>query len=113
MKNKSILYLSILISLSACVPSITDPLQAENALPSESPAKQTAVPTEETNINSFEFPTPIVGTVALNFSERPCSASWSNNGEYLPCPGKINAITNGYAEKFDQIMIEGKILINQ
>ena len=55
----------------------------------------------------------MVGTVALDFADRPCSASWSNNGEYLPCPGNLNEISGGYADRFDTIVIEGNIHINQ
>jgi len=61
----------------------------------------------------LELPTPIPGTVALDFSAKPCSASWSNNGEYLPCPGNLDAISGGYADRFDEIVIDGNITIQQ
>jgi hypothetical protein len=55
----------------------------------------------------------MVGTVALDFADQPCSASWSNNGEYLPCPGNLEEIIGGYADRFDMVVIEGNIHINQ
>lgn len=99
----------ILSFLSACNPasnSDTQPVAPaeEDVLP------PTAVPDAQV---SLQLPTPIPGTVALDMAAKPCSASWSNNGEYLPCPGDINEIAGGYAASFDSIIIEGAIQVDQ
>jgi len=99
----------ILVLLSACTPIANE---------ASTPTAPSAVDTAETPIiiNEsvlLELPTPIPGTVALDFSEKPCSASWSNNGEYLPCPGNLDAITSGYADRFGEIVIDGNITIQQ
>ena len=104
---------SILVIFNACIQSQPAPLQDAKTEPTGSPTQRATVPTEDLNNNLLELPTPITGTVALNFSEDPCSASWSNNGEYLPCPGETNTITNGYVDMFEQIIIEGSMQIKQ
>jgi len=30
----------------------------------------------------------------LDFTDRPCSASWSNSEEYLPCPSELAQISS-------------------
>ena len=72
-------------------------------------------PTEE--ITGTSQPTPTVETleieepdsdrIALDFSERPCNASWSNSGEYLPCPGDLAQISEGYANRLEEYFING------
>lgn len=106
------LFTIILTTASCSTPEpTTEPI--DQIIPT---ASSTDLPTSELTENSgnlLELPTPVVGTVALDFSERPCSASWSNNGEYLPCPGNLEEISSGYADRFDTIVIEGNIHINQ
>ena len=110
--NKFIVFSIIFFTISCTSPQ---PVEVQNDIDTlaEPTAKNTMAPTNDSEEKLLELPTPIVGTVALDFSERPCSASWSNNGEYLPCPGNLNDISGGYADHFDQVVIEGNILINQ
>ena len=113
MKTKFLLFFSILSFAASCVgpePAI-EPVDTTQT--SASPVDTSVPESPETTGNLLELPTPVVGTVALDFSEQPCSASWSNNGEYLPCPGNLEKISSGYAGRFDTIVIEGNILINQ
>lgn len=98
--------LIFILFASACVPAPEEP-----SATTVSPTEIQAAPTDAGV--SLDLPTPIPGTVALDFSEKPCSASWSNNGKYLPCPGALDAISGGYANRFDEIVIEGNIHINQ
>ena len=105
--------LAILLFAISCAFSEAGPAQNTTDHLIGSPIASTSAPTEERNEKLLQLPTPIVGTVALDFSERPCSASWSNNGEYLPCPGDLEDISGGFADRFDQVFIEGNILIDQ
>ncbi len=78
-----------------------------------SAATALATPTLEQELGvRLELPTPIPGTVVLDLAARPCSASWSNNGEYLPCPGSQDAITEGYVNRVETTVIDGNIHID-
>ena len=50
-------------------------------------------------------------TSTFDFSDRVCKASWSNNGEYLPCPGDQKKISNGYANRLDSFKINGDVQV--
>jgi len=113
MKPKLIIFFTILLTAASCSTTEPTPELDDQIIPTTS---STDIPTPEPTENYgnlLALPTPIVGTVALDFSERPCSASWSNSGEYLPCPGSLEEISGGYADRFDTIVIEGNIHINQ
>ena len=112
MKTKLLLFFSILFIAASCVGSESTIDPVDTALTSTSTADIPAPKSYETTEKLLELPTPVVGTVALDFTDQPCSASWSNNGEYLPCPGNLEEISGGYADRFDAIVIEGNIHIN-
>jgi len=112
-KTKLMFLFAILFAAASCSSTEPSPESVDLIIPTGiSIDLPTPEPTENSG-NLLKLPTPVVGTVALDFSERPCSASWSNNGEYLPCPGNLGEISGGYANRFDSIVIEGNILINQ
>ena len=113
MKTKFLIFLALLLAASSCSTAEPTIEPVETVLPSASPANTSMPKPAETTENLLELPTPIVGTVALDFADRPCSASWSNNGEYLPCPGNLEEISGGNADRFDSIVIEGNIHLNQ
>ena len=113
MKTKLLLFFSILFIAASCVGSESTIDPVDTAPTSTSTADIPAPKSSETTEKLLELPTPVVGTVALDFTDQPCSASWSNNGEYLPCPGNLEEISGGYADRFDAIVIEGNIHINQ
>ena len=112
MKTKLLLFFSILFIAASCVGSESTIDPVDTAPTSTSTADIPAPKSSETTEKLLELPTPVVGTVALDFTDQPCSASWSNNGEYLPCPGNLEEISGGYADRFDAIVIEGNIHIN-
>lgn len=108
--NKTIWILStVLVILTiGCTPQI------EVAAPTDiSAPASTGESTAQSEGVLLELPTPIPGTVALDFAEKPCNASWSNNGEYLPCPGTLEDTQSGYADRFDETIINGNIHIEQ
>jgi len=113
MKTKLIFLFTILLATASCSTAEPTPEPDDQIIPTASSMDLPAPEPTENNGKLLELPAPIVGTVALDFSERPCSASWSNNGEYLPCPGNPEEISGGYADRFDTIVIEGNIHINQ
>ena len=106
MKDKRIGIVSLVIFLSACAPVASEP-------PVATPPSTAAaiLPTATPAVVALCLPTPVPGTVALDFAAKPCSASWSNNGEYLPCPGDLNTVSGGYADRFDAVIINGGIQI--
>ena len=113
MKTKLIFLFAILLATASCSTAEPTPEPDDQIIPTTSSMDLPAPEPTENNGKLLELPAPIVGTVALDFSERPCNASWSNNGEYLPCPGNPEEISGGYADRFDTIVIEGNIHINQ
>jgi hypothetical protein len=80
------------------------------------PASSTPAPTD-TSMVLQSSATPISlaikasdpDSVAFDFVELVCSAEWSNNAYYLPCPGHLEDITNGYIESTDHTVLEGMI----
>ena len=113
MKSKPLLFLIAFLTVVSCSTSETTVEPVSTSMSSSS-TTATAVPKPTEDIgNLLELPTPVVGSVALDFANQPCSASWSNNGEFLPCPGNLVEIGNGYAGRFNSIVIEGNIHINQ
>ncbi len=113
MKTKLLLFSVLLLTAASCSTAKSTIEPVDTVLPSGAPTNTSAPEPEESDGNLIELPTPVVGTVALDFADRPCSASWSNNGEYLPCPGNLEEISGGYTDRFDAIVIEGNIHINQ
>ncbi len=113
MKTKPIFLFAVLLATASCSTAEPTPEPDDQIIPTASSMDLPAPEQTENNGKLLELPASIVGTVALDFSERPCSASWSNNGEYLPCPGNPEEISGGYADRFDTIVIEGNIHINQ
>ena len=113
MINKLLIFFVILLAAVSCSTVETAIESVDTSLPSVLPTDTSAPEPVESDGNLIELPTPVVGTVALDFADRPCSASWSNNGEYMPCPGNLDEISGGYTDRFDTIVIEGNIHINQ
>ncbi|MCK5793972.1 MAG: hypothetical protein KAH12_04670 [Anaerolineales bacterium] len=75
MKNKLIFLFAILFTAASCSSTEPSPESADLIIPT---ALSMDLPTPEPAENSgnlLKLPTPMVGTVALDFSERPCSAS--------------------------------------
>ena len=98
--------------ISACSPAVQ---QTDEVLPSASqtdtPAEMVLQPNPEKQM--LELPALQPESVALDFAARPCSASWSNSGEYLPCPGNLDEITEGYADSVKSFRISGEIQVDE
>jgi len=71
MKIKFLLFLAILLTAASCSNAEPTIKPVDTALFSESPADTTSLEPAESNGNLLELPTPVVGTVALDFSEQP------------------------------------------
>jgi len=100
---KRILRLSVILLLVACQKESTDPdISASNAefIPKENPVQ---IPT----VQIFALPQLDQNSVAFDFSDQVCKAAWSNNGEYLPCPGNLDDQIGGYANRLDSYKING------
>ena len=98
-----ILLISTILLLTACQNKNTNPdISASNAefIPKENPSQ---IP----KVQIFALAPLDPNSVALDFSERICKAAWSNNGEYLPCPGNLDDPAGGYANRLDSFMING------
>ena len=61
----------------------------------------------------LDLPITDPNSIALDLGANPCSISWSNNGVYLPCPGSLDEISDGYAARIETPVINGAIQINQ
>jgi hypothetical protein len=100
---KRILLFSAILLLAACQKenNVLD-ISASNAefIPRENPVQ---IPT----VQIFALPQLDPNSVAFDFSDRICKAAWSNNGEYLPCPGNLDDQTGGYANRLDSFKMNG------
>jgi len=103
---------SIAIALSASVIACSQIPPAES-IAATTPAATKTIPATSINNDLVNLPTPIPDTVAFDFSEDFCSASWTNNGENLPCPGNSLDAKSGYINRFDEAVIYGDIPIPQ
>jgi hypothetical protein len=102
-KDATLAFIIILFLLAACQkePDKTN-LSAANAefIPKENPVH---IPT----VQIFALPQLDPNTVSFDFSDRVCKAAWSNNGEYLPCPGNPDDHAGGYTNRLDSFKING------
>jgi hypothetical protein len=107
----TLLIIAVILTLAACnaptggLPSATitiPPLPTDTATP-----EPTSTPTPQV----LEVPTPDPSTVVLDFVSTMCTARWSNNGEYLICPGDPNDTGTGYVDRLDGTIISGDILV--
>lgn len=52
--------------------------------------------------------------IAYDFTAAVCNAQWSNNGEYLPCPGNMAALESGaIIPLLEEVIIQGGIMVQQ
>ena len=94
--RKMIGCLILLLLLAACATPAAEPVVPTQAVvetmletPTDWPLAATVprTPTPDPNRRVLELDPPEAGRVALDFTALMCSASWTNNGEALPCPG--------------------------
>jgi hypothetical protein len=77
------------------------------------PSTETATPepTSTATPQVLEVAMPDSSIIVLDFVAAVCTAEWSNNGEYLPCPGDPNDTGAGYVQRLDHTIISGNILV--
>lgn len=115
MKKCTFLFLAAvpLMFLTACnrptvslapteVPAGGEPTQT-SPLPTETSEELLASATP--NLLVVDPPEP--GWVAYDFVAEICSATWSTNATYLPCPAQLDGEGGGYFEAVDQTIVEG------
>lgn len=66
-------------------------------------------PTASPNILEIDLPDP--DWMAYDFAAEVCSAAWSTNATFLPCPGHLDEDGGGYIEAADHTVVEGNISV--
>ncbi len=106
------LFLLILVSCNKPVTGLDEPSTSGEQQPTLLPATETDEPTEippTATPNLLQIDTPDPGWVALDFVAEVCSATWSTNATYLPCPMDEAQDQGGYFEAVEQTVVEGNI----
>ena len=76
-----------ILAISACTASAL-PVETQTPQPPQPTAESSPSPTLEIQAQKLlELPSPDPQLVRVDIAAKPCSISWSNSGEYLPCPG--------------------------
>jgi len=114
MKRTLILILPIIFLLTACnLPTEPTPEGPYGfASPEEMESMtytDTPEPTVEPNILEVEPSDP--GRVAYDFVSEVCSAAWSTNAVYLPCPMNLDESEGAYVEETDHTVLEGMVSV--
>ncbi len=101
------------ISFSGCSnPQTQIETQTPQLLPPTLESSSTPTP-ESPAEKRLELPTSNPQSIQKDIAAKPCSISWSNNGEYLPCPGTMDDISGGYIDRVDNPVINGAIQVSQ
>ncbi len=109
MSKRKYFYSSLLlitILLASCnMPEEDLPVATEVPLPTNAASPTSTIIAPTLIVEEF---TPLdPDNVALDFAALTCSAVWSNNAYYLPCPGHLDEIEQGYVEYSDHGVAEG------
>src|SRR4051794_35097818 len=109
--GKKVLFFVLIITatLSACgtLDSSSAPTLAQQTPlppPTETPVLVTPtapLPTPSATAGLLPVASPKPGTVVLDFVAQACDARWANGVNYLPCPGNLNDLTQGYITTAD------------
>jgi hypothetical protein len=110
--KRILLILLTVLTLTACNYPTTEVPSPTNTATLPPVDTSTPEPTETATPTVLEVTLPDPSTIVLDFVEEICSAEWSNNGEYLPCPGDPNATGHGYAGQLDNPIISGHINVD-
>ncbi len=97
--------------LAACNAPVNVTPSPTETIPPPPTETNTPEPANTATPQVLEVATPDPSTVALDFVAAMCTAQWSNNGEYLACPGDPNATGAGYVDRLDDTIISGDILV--
>jgi hypothetical protein len=109
--KRILLILATIFLLAACNAPVNVTPSATVTIPSPPTETATPEPTSTATPQVLEVATPDPSTVVLDFVAAMCTAEWSNNGEYLPCPGDPNDTGAGYVQRLDHTIISGDILV--
>ncbi len=109
--KRFILILTVILTLAACnAPSDSLPTPTIT-IPPPPTETNTPEPTSTPTAQILEVTTPDPSTVVLDFVAAMCTAQWSNNGEYLICPGDPDDTGAGYVDRLDGTTISGDTLV--
>ncbi|MEJ2607043.1 MAG: hypothetical protein P8Z41_10250, partial [Anaerolineales bacterium] len=97
--------------LAACNAPVNVSPSPTIAIPPPPTETVTPEPTSTATPQVLEVEMPDSSTIVLDFVAAVCTAEWSNNGEYLPCPGDPNDTGAGYVQRLDHTIISGNILV--
>jgi hypothetical protein len=97
------------VLLVSCIPAAPFPIPASTNLPPFTPAPTVAATSIEPPIT---IPSDDPGNSVMDFVASICEATWSNNSQYLTCPGNLAELPKGYVDYSDQTVIEGNIPVN-
>lgn len=114
MKKRQFLILIFIVVLltTACNkptenPDLID--QPANTLPPATMVATDIPPTEPPNI--FEVNPLDPAVVVFDFVDLVCSAVWSTNATFLPCPAHLEEAEGGYVEANDHTVLEGMVSV--
>ena len=83
--------------------------EMESMAYTDTPEPEVIEPTEEPNIHLVEPPDP--ARVAYDFTTDYCSAAWSTNATFLPCPMNLDEAEGAYIEATDHTVLEGMVSV--
>ncbi|MBM3137806.1 MAG: hypothetical protein FJZ98_06425 [Chloroflexi bacterium] len=110
-KNIAAVTFLLLVFLTGCARLVQ--ISEPTIPPQASPIVEILQTSEPAAQKLLEFPDPDPQTIMVDIAAKPCSISWSNNGEYLPCPGILDDISGGHVSLTEDPVINGAILVNQ
>ncbi len=107
-----VLILAAIFLMTACNKPVENP--AENVQPTKTlpPATEAATditPTKTPNVFIVDPVDPEL--VAYDFVTEVCSAVWTTNATYLPCPARLEDAVGGYVEANDHAVLEGMVSV--
>ena len=108
----SVLILALVLLLTACNKPVENPaenIQPTNTLPPATEAATDIPPTETPKV--YEVDPVDSAAIAYDFVEEVCSAAWSTNATYLPCPAHLEDAEGGYVEANDHTVLEGMVSV--
>ena len=108
----SVLLFSVILLMTACNKPTDNPEKIDppaDTLPPTTEAATDIPPTETPNVFEVNPLDPTV--VVFDFVDLVCSAAWSTNASYLPCPGHLDEGEGGYIEANDHTVLEGMVSV--
>jgi hypothetical protein len=74
-------------------------------------ATPTTLPVPPTPVK-FPFRAPPANSLTMDFVAQACAARWANGANLLPCPGNLDALTEGYISPAENAVAEGGIIFD-